>query len=38
MSENYLGIDVHKNWCVFAEIDSKGKLLPRADFAMTLGR
>jgi transposase len=32
MSEKYLGIDVHKNWCVFAEIDSKGKLLRRGRF------
>jgi transposase len=37
MSENYLGIDVHKNWCVFAEIDSKGKLLRRGRFRNDFG-
>jgi transposase len=26
MSESYLGIDVHKKWCVFTEIDSMGKV------------
>ena len=35
MSESYLGIDVHKKWCVFTEIDSKGKVLRRGRFGNT---
>jgi transposase len=27
MKNSYVGIDVHKKWCVFTEIDSTGKLL-----------
>jgi hypothetical protein len=37
MSETYLGIDVHKNGCVFAEIDSEGKLLRRGRFRNDVG-
>ena len=25
MKKSYLGIDVHKKWCVFTEIDSTGQ-------------
>jgi len=36
MSESYLGIDVHKKVCVFAEIDSKGKIVHRGKFNNTI--
>ena len=35
MKESYLGIDFHKKWCVFAEIDSTGKLLRQGRFGNT---
>ena len=36
MSKNYLGIDVHKKWCVFTEIDSTGKVIRQSRFGNTL--
>lgn len=35
MKESYMGIDVHKKWCVFTEIDSTGKLLRQGRFGNT---
>jgi len=32
MSKSYLGIDVHKKWCVFTEIDSTGKVIRQNRF------
>jgi hypothetical protein len=36
MSESYLGIDIHKKWCVYTEIDSKGKVVRQGRFGNTL--
>ena len=36
MSENYLGIDVHKKWCVYTEIDSTGKVIRQSRFGNNL--
>jgi len=36
MSQNYLGIDVHKKWCVFTQIDSTGKVMRQSRFRNTL--
>lgn len=35
MSKSYLGIDVHKKWCVYTEIDSKGKIVRQGRFGNT---
>ena len=35
MSKSYLGIDVHKKWCVFTEIDSTGKVVRQGRFGNT---
>lgn len=35
MSERYLGIDVHKRFCVFCEIDADGETVRRGRFANT---
>jgi len=35
MKESYLGIDVHKKWCVFTEIDSTGKVVRQGRFGNT---
>ena len=35
MSKSYLGIDVHKRWCVFTEIDSTGKVIRQSRFRNT---
>ena len=32
MSQNYLGIDVHKKWCVFTQINSTGKVMRQSKF------
>lgn len=32
MKKSYLGIHVHKEWCVFTEIDSTGELLRQERF------
>jgi hypothetical protein len=34
MSESYLGIDVHKRFCVFCEIDADGGVVRRGRFAL----
>ncbi len=36
MSQNYLGIDVHKKWCVYTQIDSTGKVMSQSRFRNTL--
>ena len=36
MSKSYLGIDVHKKWCVFTEIDSTGKVIRQSRFGNTI--
>jgi len=36
MSKSYLGIDVHKKWCVFTELDSTGKVIRQSRFGNTL--
>jgi transposase len=36
MSQNYLGIDVHKKWCVYTQIDSTGKIMRQSRFRNTL--
>jgi len=33
MSKTYLGVDVHKRFCVFTEIDAEGNLVRRGRFA-----
>jgi transposase len=35
VSQNYLGIDVHKKWCVYTEIDSTGKVVNQGRFDNT---
>jgi transposase len=35
MSKSYLGIDVHKKWCVYTEIDSTGKVIGQSRFGNT---
>lgn len=35
MSKSYLGIDVHKKWCVYTEIDSTGKVIRQSRFGNT---
>lgn len=35
MSKNYLGIDLHKKWCVYTEIDSTGKVIRQSRFGNT---
>ena len=35
MKNSYVGIDLHKKWCVFTEIDSTGKLLRQGRFSNT---
>jgi transposase len=35
MSKSYLGIDVHKKWCVYTEIDSTGKVVRQSRFGNT---
>jgi transposase len=37
MSKSYLGIDVHKRYCVYSEIDAKGKVIRRGRFGNNLG-
>lgn len=32
MSDHYIGIDIHKEWCVFTEIDAKGTIIERGKF------
>ena len=36
MSQNHLGIDVHKKWCVYTQIDSTGKIMRQSRFRNTL--
>jgi transposase len=35
MKNSYLGIDIHKKWCVFTEIDSTGKVIRQSRFGNT---
>ena len=35
MSKSYSGIDVHKKWCVFTEIDSTGTVIRQGRFGHT---
>jgi len=37
MSEHYVGIDVHKKWCVFTEINSTGKVVRQSRFGNNFG-
>jgi transposase len=36
MSKSFLGIDVHKRYCVYSEIDTRGKLIRRGRFGNNL--
>jgi len=36
MLKSYLGIDVHKKWCVYTEIDSTGKVIRQSRFGNTI--
>jgi|GEM_PF-6898870 len=36
MSKTYLGVDVHKRFCVFTEIDAEGNLVREGDSPTTL--
>ena len=37
MTKTYLGIDIHKTWCVYSELDTKGNLIRRGRFGNNLG-
>lgn len=36
MSKSFVGVDVHKRFCVYTELDAKGKILRRGRFGNTL--